>query len=395
MHNVRIGEAEFNPLSRDIICPDGKKHRLRPQSALLLETLLAHPETIRSKTDLMDAVWGDICVTEDSLKQCVTDIRKALGVSRECLQTVPRVGYRFMNPNPVDAISRSIKPNSLPQGSIKYANSTDGIKLAWTSSGQGLPLLKAPSWISNIEMETRSLIFAPLYDRLGVHARVVRFDQRGTSLSSQVQGELSVEQMVQDILAVADAAELDKFVLYGPSQGVAFSIAFAHRYPERVLGIIGRGGFAKGWLATGCEIQRQKYEASRALIEAGWHAENPEYRRFFTARLIPNASPEIATEFDEMQRRAVDSPSMLANLELMCSLDVEREARAINCPVLLIHSRGDRAVDIAEGNKLAAMISNAEFTVLDDDNHIFLPATIGFEQAVTSMEGFLDRFKSV
>lgn len=203
---------------------------------------------------------------------------------------------------------------------------------------------------------------------------------------------MSVEQMVEDIRTVADAAGLDRFVLYGPSQGMAFSIAFAHRYPERVLGIIGRGGFAKGWLATGCEIQRQKYDISRTLIEAGWNSVNPEYRRFFTARLIPDAPGELAAEFDEMQRRAVDIPSMLANLELMGTLDVEAEARAIECPVLLTHSRGDRAVDIAEGNRLAGMITNSEFNILDDENHIFLPDTRGFEQALSAMERFLDKF---
>lgn len=70
---------------------------------------------------------------------------------------------------------------------------------------------------------------------------LVRFDQRGTGLSGACTLPLTVDAMVEDMRAVADAAGLKQFLIYGPSQGVAFAIAFAHRYPDRVLGIIGRG----------------------------------------------------------------------------------------------------------------------------------------------------------
>ncbi len=252
-------------------------------------------------------------------------------------------------------------------------------------------MLKAPSWISNIEMESRSLIFTEFYRWLGERVRLIRFDQRGTSLSDRIEGPLEIDDMIEDMRAVADAAGIARFFLFGPSQGVAFAVAFAQRYPERVLGIIGRGGFGRGWLVTGDEAERRKYEGSRALIGAGWNDQNPEYRRFFTARLIPNCSPAVAREFDEMQRRACDVSAILANLDLMVNVDVEEIAKDVVVPALLLHSRGDRSVAAAEGLRLAAIMPNAEIVLLEDDNHIFLPGTIGFRQALEAIQGFLSR----
>ncbi|MCB1352303.1 MAG: alpha/beta hydrolase [Rhodobacteraceae bacterium] len=392
--HVRLGDVVFDTGCGVLRDASGETRQLRPQSARVLAELVRAQGQGVSKAELIDRVWGDISVTEDSLVQCVADIRRALGDGQRTLvQTLPRFGYRLALPERAGAEPAGTEEiGPLDQAPIRFAVSVDGTRLAWTASGQGLPMLKAPSWISNIEMEARSLIFTEFYRRLGAHVRLVRFDQRGTSLSDRITGPLDLWDIVEDMRAVADAAGLERFLLFGPSQGVAFSIAFAHRYPERVLGIIGRGGFGRGWLETGDEAGRRKYEGSRALIEAGWNDSNPEYRRFFTARLIPDSSPAVAREFDEMQRRACDAAAILANLDLMVGLDIEALARQVTAPVLLLHSRGDRSVSDAEGRRLAMTLPNADFVLLDDDNHIFLPGTPGFHQALAAIERFLAGF---
>src|SRR5690625_1544491 len=288
LDRIDLGVATFDPTSGVLRRNSGVERRLRPQSARLLAELAKTPRSARSKEDLLDAVWGDIAVTEGSLTQCVADIRRALGDNhRGILQTLPKFGYRLVPPrgewghdNP------QIEP--LADDPIRFATSSDGCRLAWTASGSGPPMLKAPSWISNIEMEARSLIFTEFYRWLGERVRLIRFDQRGTSLSDRVPGALCIAHMVEDMRAVADTAGIDRFFLYGPSQGVAFAVAFAHKYPERVLGIIGRGGFGRGWLVTGCEAGRRKYEGSIDLILAGWDYPNIETIQFFIAQLIPD-----------------------------------------------------------------------------------------------------------
>ncbi|WP_133123082.1 alpha/beta fold hydrolase [Zhengella mangrovi] len=390
MSRIDLGIASFDRNSGLLINGNGEEQVLRRQSARLLAELARTPGVARSKGELLDAIWGSLAVTEDSLTQCIADIRRALGKDgRRIVQTLPRFGYRLALPrsNAHSPVSPLLPLDDAP---IRFATSSDGTRLAWTESGAGPPMLKAPSWISNIEAEAESLIFTEFYRWLGERVRLIRFDQRGTSLSDRVEGNLTINQMVEDMRAVADAADIDRFYLFGPSQGVAFAIAFAHRYPERVLGIIGRGGFGRGWLTTGHEEERRKYEASKAIIVSGWNDPNPEYRRFFTGRLIPDADPHVAREFDDMQRRACDAAAILANLELMVNIDVEDMAREVTAPTLLLHSRGDRSVSCDEGRRLAAVMPNSAISFLDDDNHIFLPRTTGYRQALVAISKFLE-----
>jgi DNA-binding winged helix-turn-helix (wHTH) protein len=69
---------------------------LRPQSLAILKLLVVKPGVLVSKDEIMSAVWPNIAVTDDSLVQCVTEIRKALGDDRHAIiKTVPKRGYVF------------------------------------------------------------------------------------------------------------------------------------------------------------------------------------------------------------------------------------------------------------------------------------------------------------
>lgn len=69
---------------------------LRPKVFALLCYLLAHPGRAIGKSELMACLWPDVVVTEDSLVQCVAELRAALGPDgARFLVTVPRHGYRF------------------------------------------------------------------------------------------------------------------------------------------------------------------------------------------------------------------------------------------------------------------------------------------------------------
>ena len=90
---VQFGNAEFDQLT-GTLKRQGQEYRLRPQTSAVLAYLLSHPGQIVSKNDLHEAVWSDTVVTENSLTQCISEIRRALGGSADTLlETVPRRGY--------------------------------------------------------------------------------------------------------------------------------------------------------------------------------------------------------------------------------------------------------------------------------------------------------------
>lgn len=95
-----FGDVLFEPLSGELRL-DGQTRRLRPQTAAVLAHLLARPGELVSRDDLLTGVWGDVLVTENSLAQCIAEIRRALGADREAwLKTIARRGYRLEAPSP-------------------------------------------------------------------------------------------------------------------------------------------------------------------------------------------------------------------------------------------------------------------------------------------------------
>lgn len=84
-------------------CFDMEGHRLlqgsaeiplRPKCLILLQYLVEHRGHLVSKSELMSAIWPDSFVTENSLMQCLTELRRALGGrERHILKTLSRRGY--------------------------------------------------------------------------------------------------------------------------------------------------------------------------------------------------------------------------------------------------------------------------------------------------------------
>ena len=89
-----LGDIRFDPQRNTLEDKDGKTVALRPQSVDVLRVLAAHAGTVVSKDSLLEEVWGDIAVTDDSLTQCIADIRRALGPQgAKALRTIPKKGY--------------------------------------------------------------------------------------------------------------------------------------------------------------------------------------------------------------------------------------------------------------------------------------------------------------
>lgn len=92
---ISIGKHRFRTDTNELTDERGAVVSLRPQSADVLAELARHAGTVVLKSDLMDRVWADTHVTDDSLVQCVSEIRKALGEDAGALVTVPKKGYRL------------------------------------------------------------------------------------------------------------------------------------------------------------------------------------------------------------------------------------------------------------------------------------------------------------
>src|SRR3954454_10056630 len=178
----------------------------------------------------------------------------------------------------------------------RYARSGD-VHVAYQVFGEGeLDRVLVQGFITQVEVGWEHEPFARGLEALGTFARVIIFDRRGSGLSDPVPGAPTLEERMDDVRAVMDAAGSERAALVGISEGVPMSILFAATYPHRVQALVCSGGMARStaaddypWAApvealleAGVELVGP-YWGQCAMIERAAPSEpvNPESRSFF------------------------------------------------------------------------------------------------------------------
>jgi pimeloyl-ACP methyl ester carboxylesterase len=195
--------------------------------------------------------------------------------------------------------------------------------------------------------------------------------------------------MIGDIATVVNAAGLERFALLGISQGCAFSIRYAVENPERVTCLVLLGGYLRGRLKRPDPEQRNLYEALTMTIRDGWGSPNPVFRHFFTSNFIPDAPPEIAESFDELQRIATSPENAMRLWEMNAQVEATELAKQVSVPTLVLHCKGDRVSPLDEGRYMARLIPGASFVELPGNNHALLAGTPAFDRFFEEATKFL------
>jgi DNA-binding winged helix-turn-helix (wHTH) protein/pimeloyl-ACP methyl ester carboxylesterase len=347
--------------------------RLKVFDTLLV--LVEHAGRLVTKQELLDRVWPETTVEENNLNHNVSVLRKALGekaTGQQYIETVPRVGYRFAAPIDAHVPQMGAPSTAKARQEIRYCTTTDGVRLAYATTGNGPALVKASNWLTHLDFEWGSPIWRHWYTALSLHHRLVRYDERGNGMSQRDVSDVSFDTWVRDLETVVDAAGLDRFPLLGISRGGPIAIAYAVKHPERVTQLVLYGAFAAGLKHVGT---RQELEARRALaslVRLGWGVNNPAFCRTFTCRFIPEARPEHEQWFDELQRVSTSAENAARLMELDDDIDVRPLLSQVKTPTLVIHCDRDHAVPPEKGRLLAAEIPGARYVSLPSANHLML-----------------------
>lgn len=132
-----LGDRWFDPENLELRDAEGNAIALRRQSADVLGYLAARAGEIVAKEELVSAIWKEVAVTDDSLVQCIGDIRRALGPGgKACLQTVRRRGYRLMPSDFAPAIEGATTPppkrSWLPRAVVAGLTALSLAAIAWS-----------------------------------------------------------------------------------------------------------------------------------------------------------------------------------------------------------------------------------------------------------------------
>ncbi len=201
--------------------------------------------------------------------------------------------------------------------------------------------------------------------------------------------DISLEAFVSDLESVVDAAGLDRFPLFGMSQGCAVSIVYAVRHPERVSRLILYGGFARGRLERGSSVQQDQAEAIRTLIRQGWGSDNPAFRQIFTSHLVPDGNAEQMQWWNELQRLTTSPENALRIRDAVDHIEITRLLSEVSQPTLVMHRRDDAMHPFEESRRIAAAIPDSRFVALDGRNHIILSDEKEWPRFIEEIRQFL------
>jgi pimeloyl-ACP methyl ester carboxylesterase/DNA-binding CsgD family transcriptional regulator len=243
----------------------------------------------------------------------------------------------------------------------RFCSLADGSSVAYASLGEGTTLVMVPGWLSHLEYTWRHPAAASALQKLTAHHRLVWYDRLGCGLSDRDGFTLTLENDLEQLIAVLDACGIRRTHLIGYSFGVPPAVVFAARHPDRVHRLVLYSGYARG----SAMMPRESLEASTHLIRADWAMAT----RLLSTHLMPNAGAGDLHWFTRYQQRSAE-PEMAARLlEHTWSMDVRAALAHVVAPTLVVHNRQDQVIPASAGEELAALLPDARLHLLDGNEH--------------------------
>jgi DNA-binding winged helix-turn-helix (wHTH) protein/pimeloyl-ACP methyl ester carboxylesterase len=392
----------FGPFLLDVeerrLLRGGEEIRLRGKLFDTLHVLVQSSGRLIRKDELMQAVWPDTIVEDNNLDHCISQLRKLFATEGAFIETVPRQGYRFKAD--VKSLPDSAAPETntehasspiphIPHQQIQFFEADDHARIAYSIAGSGPPLVKAANWLNHLDFEWHSPIWAHWVAELTRHHTLIRYDERGNGLSDWNIQDFSFAAWLRDFERLVDTIKLEKFPVLGISQGGAVAVAYAAKHPERVSQLVLYGAYTRGWALRGSAEETERRNALLTLVRLGWGRHNPAFRQIFTTLFMPEATPEQADWFNELQRVSTSPENAVQLLAEAGRVNVFDKLPLVKCPTLVLHCKDDAAVPAHEGRLIATRIPGARFVELPGRNHVVTPNEPAWPLFLKELEEFL------
>jgi class 3 adenylate cyclase/esterase/lipase len=267
----------------------------------------------------------------------------------------------------------------------RYAKSGD-LHIAYAVQGDGpIDLVWIPPWISQVEYLWAEPSLERVMARLTQFARVITFDRRGSGLSDPLFGAPTLEDQMDDVLAVLDAAGSESAVICGTLEGGPMAALFAATFPERTDALVMYATFARATWAPGyefawpAEIRDQHMEAGIKQWGQGW----------VTAGVAPSKvqDPGFMEWAGRLERLAASPATIRRIFDLIGEFDVRDVLPSIRVPTLVMHRRDDSFIKVDHSRYIASKIPGARYVELEGEDNMF---SLGDAEAVLGeIEEFL------
>jgi len=261
-------------------------------------------------------------------------------------------------------------PLSQLERKTRYAKA-GSVNIAYQVVGDGpVDLVLSFGWVTHLDLAWSVGPLARFLDELASFSRLIVFDKRGTGLSDRVHPDTlpRLEQRMEDVVAVMDAAGSERAVLFGTLGGAAMCGLFAATHPERAAALILYGAFGKLEPATGLLARlADTQELALDRVEREWGTEGVGLA-FWAPSLLDDEETKAA--YLRLTRSGASPGSARSLMTLGYQIDWEAVLPGIRTPTLVLHRTGDLVVPLRQARKLARDIPGARFVELPGIDHL-------------------------
>jgi class 3 adenylate cyclase len=268
----------------------------------------------------------------------------------------------------------------------RYARSGN-VRIAYQVVGDGpFDLVFVPGFISNVELYWETP-WANVFSRLARFSRLIIFDKRGTGLSDRDVGIATLEERMDDVRAVMDAAGSERAALFGVSEGGAMSLLFTATHPQRVRALVLYGSYAH----AAHLIPDDQFNKEMELIDRVWGTGEYSVGRYMPGLMADEAVRRNNARFE---RQSASPSAVIAIRRMNREIDVRHILPAIQVPTLVMHRIGDTAIDVGLGRDIAAKTPGARYVELPGTNHNPVRETEIVDRIIGEAEEFLTGSRS-
>lgn len=241
----------------------------------------------------------------------------------------------------------------------RYARSGD-IQLAYQLVGEGqLDVLVVPSFFSNIEIDWELPRRARFLTQLASFARLIQFDRRGAGMSGGIAGAMPLEEQIDDVRAVIDAAASEQPALISIAEGCALAVLFAASHPNLVRALVLITPTPRVVRGPGYEWAQSVEERAamvRAVVEH-WGSSSPDQ----PWGAFAGQDDERRRLLARHRRLSMTPDAAAASLAMVGELDVREALASVQCPTLVLRRADDTFVDERHSRHAADHIPNARY----------------------------------
>jgi class 3 adenylate cyclase/pimeloyl-ACP methyl ester carboxylesterase len=266
-----------------------------------------------------------------------------------------------------------------------YARSGD-LHIAYQVVGEGpIDVLWVPTWIWQIEHMWEWPVAARLLGRLASFSRLIAFDRRGAGLSERISGAPTLEEQMDDVVAVMDAVDSEQAAVVAMLEAGSMACLFAATHPERTSSLVLYEATPRMTSAPDYDwpLSREEREPLIEALGTDWGSGQ---------RVLNLISPRGQNDrFKEwagrLERLAASPGAAIAFFRMQSEIDVRPVLPSIQAPTLVMHRVEDPVIDIRHGRYLAEHIPGARLLELPGSHT--LPFGPGQDEFIDEIEEFL------